>query len=50
MNCDVKCCIVPGPELYPELSEDIREINVDSEVMDEPAGLEIGGITFIVGG
>ena len=50
MNCDVKCCIVPGPELGVVAGDDIGDTNVDSEVTDEPAGLEIGGITFIVGG
>ena len=50
MNCDVKCCIVPGPELGVVAGDDIGDTIVDPEVTDEPSGLEIGGITLIIGG
>lgn len=50
MNCDVKCCIVPGPELGVVAGDDKGDTIVDPEVTDEPSGLESGGITLIIGG
>ena len=47
MNCETN---VPGTEPGVVAGEDKGEINVDSEVIDDPAGLETGGITLIVGG
>ena len=42
--------MVPGPEPGVVAGDDTGEINVDSEVTEDPAGLDIGGMTLIVGG
>ena len=42
--------MVPGPELGVVAGDDIGDTIVEPEVTDEPSGLEIGGITLIVGG
>ena len=42
--------MVPGPDPGVVAGDETGEINVDSEVTEDPAGLDIGGMTLIVGG
>ena len=42
--------MVPGTDPGVVAGDETGEINVDSEVTEDPAGLDIGGMTLIVGG